>query len=128
MTKEQREKIITICGSSRFIDLMAVCSWIIERDEQAIAMSLHLLPGWYAGSIEHHLAESQGVADAMDELHLRKIEMSDEIFVVDVDGYIGESTSREIAHAERLGKKIRRLSSDAVRVTIEREMEQRNDL
>jgi hypothetical protein len=31
-------KTVTICGSSRFIDVMAVCAWLIERDEQAIVM------------------------------------------------------------------------------------------
>ena len=53
-----KRKIITLCGSSRFVDVMAVCSWLIERDEQAIALTLHLLPVWYAGDLpDDHLAE-----------------------------------------------------------------------
>jgi len=54
---------------------------------------------------------------ALDQLHLRKIDLADEIFVVNVDGYYGASTSREIAYARRLGKPIRWLvpqSTDAL--------------
>lgn len=40
-------KVITICGSSRFVDVMAVCAWLLERDERAITLGLHLLPRWY---------------------------------------------------------------------------------
>jgi hypothetical protein len=45
-------------------------------------------------------------ACALDELHLRKIDMSDFIFVINVGGYIGDSTKKEIEYAERTGKKV----------------------
>jgi hypothetical protein len=41
------------------------------------------------------------------ELHLRKIDLADEILILNVDGYIGESTRRELEYARRLGKPIR---------------------
>ena len=108
-----KPKIVVLCGSSRFCDVMAVCAWFIERDEKAITMGLHLLPGWYSKElIPDHLAEHEGIADAMDELHLRKIDLADEIFVVDVDNYIGESTSRELNYAIKLGKPIRLFTED----------------
>lgn len=108
-------KIVTICGSSRFVDIMAVCAWIIERDEQAIVMSLHLLPWWYSNDLpDDHLAEHEGVADQMDELHLRKIDISDEIFVVNYGDYVGESTTKEIEHAKENGKDIRWFTHDPV--------------
>jgi hypothetical protein len=67
----QKPKIIVLCGSSRFVDIMAVCAWLIERDEKAIAMGLHLLPGWYSRErIPDHLAEHEGVVADMDALHL----------------------------------------------------------
>ncbi|MBQ8047409.1 MAG: hypothetical protein IJ196_05745 [Prevotella sp.] len=47
-----------------------------------------------------------GVKDMLDEMHLRKIDLADEIYVVNVNGYIGESTRREIAYATRCGKKV----------------------
>ena len=47
----------------------------------------------------------------LDEMHKQKIDMSDEIYVVNVDGYIGESTKLEIEYAKRKGKKISYLES-----------------
>ena len=46
----------------------------------------------------------------LDELHLRKIDLADAMFVVDRGGYIGESTTREIGYARSTGKPIFRLS------------------
>jgi bifunctional DNase/RNase len=50
----------------------------------------------------------------MDELHLRKIDLADEIFVVDFNGYIGESTANEIEYAKRHGKVVRYFSHDLI--------------
>jgi len=98
---------------------MAVCAWLIERDEKAIVLSLHLLPHWYSKKhIPHHLAEHEGVADAMDKLHLHKIDMSHEIFVVNFNDYIGERTASEIAYAMDQGKKIRWFTHDPIGVAV----------
>lgn len=107
-------KVVVLCGSSRFTDVMAVCAWLIERDEKAISMGLHLLPDWYPNCPAHHLAEHEGVAEAMDELHLRKIDLADEIFVVNAQDYIGQSTANEIAYAKSLGKPVRMYTDDPV--------------
>ena len=108
-----KPKIVCLCGSSRFIDIMAVVAWLIERDEGAIAMGLHLLPQWYPNVPKHHLAEAEGVAEQMDELHLRKIDLADEIFVIDWTDYIGESTSKEIQYAKDNGVPIRYLTHES---------------
>ena len=42
----------------------------------------------------------------LDEMHKRKIDMADEIFVINVDGYIGSSTRSEIAYANEHGKPV----------------------
>ena len=47
-----------------------------------------------------------GVKEMLDDMHLRKIDLADEIFVINVGGYIGESTRREIDYATKTGKKI----------------------
>lgn len=108
-------KVVVICGSSRFVDIMAVCAWLIERDEKAIAMALHLLPIWYAPDLpDDHLAEHEGVAVAMDELHLRKIDLATEIFVVNRGDYIGSSTQREIEYAISHGKTVRWYTHDPI--------------
>jgi len=111
-----KPKVIVMCGSSRFCDIMAVVEWILERDELAITMGLNLLPPWYNPELTDHLAELEGCAEQMDELHLRKIDMADEIFVVDaeVDGkpYIGESCAREIQYARNNRVHVRYFSMD----------------
>lgn len=43
---------------------------------------------------------------ALDALHLRKIDLADRVVVVNPGGYIGESTSREIAYARAAGKPV----------------------
>lgn len=119
-TKTSRPKIVTLCGSSRFVQVMAVCAWLIERDERAITMGLHLLPVWYPDCPPDHLAEHEGVAAEMDALHLHKVALADEVFVIDYGGYIGPSTSNEMAYAESLGKPIRRFSVEPLGRTVER--------
>jgi hypothetical protein len=57
----------------------------------------------------------EDVADKMDELHKRKIDLADEIFVVNVKGYIGKSTRSEIKYAKKLGKKITYLVNPKVK-------------
>ena len=49
--------------------------------------------------------------EMLDDMHKRKIDMADEIFVVNVDGYIGESTKSEITYAKETGKKINYLEN-----------------
>ena len=87
---------------------------VIERDEKAITMGLHLLPHWYPNCPPDHLAEHEGVADEMDTLHLRKIDLADEIFVVNFQDYIGDSTRKEIEYAISKGIKVRWFRQDEI--------------
>jgi hypothetical protein len=108
-----KPKVITICGSSKFCEIMAVIGWLIEKREKAIVMGLHLLPWWYNTKCKDHLAEHECVALEMDELHLRKIDISDEIFVVDFNFYIGSSTKNEISYTTRMHKTVRYLTCES---------------
>ena len=101
----ERPEIICLCGSSRFVQQMAVLMWDFEK-EGKITLGLHLLPSWYEGVKSDHQAEAEGIADQMDELHLRKIDLADRVFVVNIDGYIGDSTRREIAYATEHDKPV----------------------
>ena len=107
----EKPKVITICGSSRFCQEMAVLKWIMERDEGAIVVGLHLLPWWYTDAADH-LGEVEGVADHFNTLHLRKIDISDEVFVTNIEGYIGTDTEREINYAKEKGIPIRWWTND----------------
>lgn len=118
--KSTEAKIITLCGSSRFCQEMAVCAWLLEKHENVITMGLHLLPHWYPAA-KGHQAEREGIAEQMDELHLKKIAISDEIFVVNKDDYIGESTAKELAYACSIGlkEKIRNYTEDYIGMQVE---------
>lgn len=95
-----RFKVITLCGSTRF------------RDEYMEAQKRLTLEGHIVISVGlfGHSGDSEvwdeGVKEMLDEMHLSKIDMADEIYVVNPGGYVGRSTSREIAYALSQGKKV----------------------
>ena len=90
-----RPEIVCICGSIRFADEMRAAN----RD-LTLAGVIVVAPG-EAGEV---ITPEQKAA--LDALHLRKIDLADRVLVVNPGGYVGESTSREIAHARATGKPI----------------------
>ena len=60
-------------------------------------------------------AWTEGTKEMLDDMHKRKIDMSDEVFIIDVDGYIGASTQSEIEYAKHTGKIIHYLSEISMR-------------
>ena len=91
--------IITICGSTRF-------KKEIEEAARNLTLQGHIV---LAPCVFHHMEEEEMPAEIkiqLDNLHKQKINMSDAIFVVNVDGYIGESTYGEIDWANRMKKEI----------------------
>lgn len=100
-------RIVCLCGSSRFVAQMACVAWALERDEGYIVLSLHLLPDNYPGIQPDHMAEHEGFKEHFDNLHKRKIDLSDEILVFNLGGYIGESTRSEIEYAKAHGKPVK---------------------
>ena len=103
-----KPKIICICGSTRFGDLHAIARWEFEKKGLAICLMINLLPAWYCEDIglkgEDHLGEEFGNKELLDELHLRKIDLADELYIINKDGYIGESTKQEIEYAKKHNK------------------------
>jgi len=99
-----RPEIVCLVG---FSAVAAVAAWELEKKGK-IALTLHLLPPWYTKTISH-LAEAEGVQEILDELWLRKIDLADEVFVVNVGGYISDRTRFEIEYAEGLGKPVKYL-------------------
>jgi hypothetical protein len=90
-----RPEIVCICGSARFVDEMRAAN----RD-LTLAGVIVVAPG-EAGEL---ITSEQKTAP--DALHLRKIDLADRVLVVNPGGYIGESTSREIAYARAAGKPV----------------------
>jgi hypothetical protein len=102
-----RPKIICLCGSTRFIEQFAIKTWELEL-EGHIVLGCTLLPSWYC-PVRDHFAETLGVKEQRDDHHLRKIDLADEVLVLNIDGYIGESTRNEIAYATAHDKPVRYL-------------------
>lgn len=104
-----RPKIVCLCGSTRFIEDFAITTWELETKHGYIVLGCTMLPAWYTGGARSHFAEQQGLKEQRDEHHLRKIDLADEILVLNIDGYIGESTRAEIEYATRTGKPVKYL-------------------
>jgi hypothetical protein len=99
-----RPPIVVLCGSTRFYD-----TFRRENLRLTLAGKIVLSIGCDTKA-DGDIAEIQDVDQvkaALDELHLRKIDLADEVLVVsDESGYYGESTTREIAYARALGKPV----------------------
>ena len=67
---------------------------------------INYLPAGYFPDENDHYGEKLGIQNILDELHKRKIDMADEIYVINKDGYIGESTRNEIEYARKQRKPI----------------------
>jgi hypothetical protein len=109
---EGEAKVVTLCGSTRFEAEFAEVNQRLTMDGcVVISLGMFSLP---------ELPDYDWAADRSDlkgrlgALHLQKIRMADEVFIVDPGGYVGESTRREIAYAESLGKPVRYLSRERV--------------
>lgn len=105
-----KPEIICICGSTRFADLHAIARWEFEKTGEAICLMINYLPSWYAEEQKwdgnDHFGEKAGNTEILDELHLRKIDLAARVYVINYEGYIGESTRKEIEYAEKTGKPV----------------------
>jgi len=101
--------VICLCGSTRFADHHAIMRWELEK-QGAIVLMINYLPAWYAEAQgwggHDHFGEKAGIKEELDELHLRKIDISDKVMVINVGGYVGESTRKEIEYAIKEGKPV----------------------
>lgn len=93
-------KVITLCGSTRFKD-----DFIAAQKRLSLEGNIVISVGLFGHSGDEEVSRP-GVKEMLDDMHLRKIDMADEIFVVNPGGYIGESTRREITYAKSAGKEV----------------------
>jgi hypothetical protein len=98
---------ITLCGSAKFENQYKQANKDLTLAGHVV-YSLACYPSDLGGKNWYTVAEKR----MLDAVHLRKIDNSDAILVIDVPGYIGKSTRREINHANRTGKRVFYLSKD----------------
>lgn len=96
-------EIVCLCGSTRFTDIMLVKQWELTKQGKIVLSWCALPNSYFKGP---HVGDAEGVKDIVDEVHKRKIDLCDYVFVLNVHGYIGQSTQSEIEYAEKLGKRI----------------------
>lgn len=89
-------KVVTICGSMKFAGEM-----------QSIAANLQIKNGWCILQPVYFSGElKQSEVENLKNAHFKKIDLSDAIYVVNINGYIGSSTKNEIEYAGKLGKEV----------------------
>ena len=93
-------KVVTLCGSTRFKDTFMEVQKRLTL-QGCIVISVGLFG--HAGDEE---VWTEGTKEMLDDMHKRKIDMADEIFVINKGGYIGSSTRSEIDYATKTNKKV----------------------
>lgn len=107
-------KIITLCGSTRFKD-----QFIEAQKRLTLEGNIVISVGLFGHSGDKEVW-TEGTKEMLDDMHKRKIDMADEIFVINVGGYIGSSTRSEIEYAKSTGKAVRYLEEPDVHSGIAR--------
>ena len=102
-----RYPVVTLCGSTRFKnEFMEAQKRLTLNGNIVISVGLFGHSGdqeVWDGMDEGTLSKTK---EMLDDMHKRKIDMADSIYVINVDGYIGDSTRSEIAYAKEHGKTI----------------------
>lgn len=107
-------KVITLCGSTRFKD-----EFMEVQKRLTLEWNIVINVGLFGHSGDNEVWENMDegtltkTKDMLDDMHKRKIDMADEIYVINVGGYIGDSTKSEIEYAKATNKKIRYLEEGA---------------
>uniref|UniRef100_UPI004056CFF2 hypothetical protein n=1 Tax=Alistipes sp. TaxID=1872444 RepID=UPI004056CFF2 len=96
-------RVITLCGSTKFKE-----QFIEAQKRLTLEGNIVISVGLFGHSGDDEVW-TEGTKAMLDDMHLRKIDMADEIFVINVGGYIGQSTSSEIAYARSKGIAVRYL-------------------
>lgn len=94
-----RPEVVCLCGSTRFKD-----EYLEEQERLTMEGKIFLTVGMFGHSDDVDL--SPGDKEMLDDLHKRKIDLADRIHVINVGGYIGDSTRSEIEYAKEQGKEI----------------------
>lgn len=115
---ETRKSIVTtLCGSTRFPDAFDLANMHLSLQGRvviSVGLKGHADEPRGARFLTNDGDESTPEKQELDELHFRKIDLADGIYVVNLGGYVGSSTRREIAYARAHGKTVEWMFPDAV--------------
>ena len=112
-SKNSNYKVITLCGSTKFKD-----EFLKVQKDLTLKGNIVISVGLFGHSGDNEVWEYKDdgtytkTKAMLDDMHKRKIDMSDEIYVINVGGYIGESTKEEIEYAIKQGKKVNYLENN----------------
>ena len=93
-------RVITLCGSTRFKD-----AFLEAQKQLTLEGNIVISIGLFGHSGDDEVW-TEGIKEMLDDMHKRKIDMADEIYVINVGGYIGTSTKSEIEYAINTGKPV----------------------
>ena len=96
---DKKYKVITLCGSIKFKE-----EFLKMQEKLTLDRNIVLTPNSFQSIKKEKINEQ--TKKMLDEMHRQKIDMSDAIFVINVNGYIGESTKNEIEYAKSKNKEI----------------------
>lgn len=94
-------KIITLCGSTKFKD-----DFFKEQKRLTLEGNIVISVGMFGHSGDDEALDEK-TKEMLDDMHKRKIDLADEIFVINKNGYIGSSTKSEIEYAIKTGKLVK---------------------
>lgn len=100
-------KVITLCGSTRFKD-----EFFREQKRLTLEGNIVISVGLFGHSGDNEVWENMSedtltkTKEMLDDMHKRKIDMADEIFIINKNGYIGTSTKSEIEYAKKTNKPV----------------------
>ena len=106
----KKYKVITLCGSTKFEE-----EFLNMQRDLTLQGNIVISVGVFGHSRDKNVWEEinnpEQTKEMLDDIHKRKIDMADEIFVINVGGYIGESTRSEIEYATKHGKTVKYLEN-----------------
>ena len=97
-------RVITLCGSTKFKD-----AFMEAQKSLTLRGNIVISVGVFSHE-DDEIINNDTIA-MLDDMHKRKIDMADEIFVINVEGYIGSSTKSEIEYAIAHGKPVKYLEN-----------------
>ena len=101
----EKVKVVCLCGSRKFAS-----EFVSEQTRLTLEGNVVLTPLFSFYNVEmEELTEEQKIM--LKKLHFKRIEMADEVRVINKNGYVGESTKKEIEYATSLNKKINYLEN-----------------